>query len=244
MSTTLRHLRKRGIEPRLVSWDQVELEVEAQGEPDTEVLARARELKPQILEELRREHIARATCQMDGRGWVRIRSTALGEDVVFLRDSNVELPPPLRSLVSYTLDELRHLCPCPPESLQAIHEVKRTFGGAVTRPRLDPRPDLLFDSMSWEKLLEITRSEPIYGPLRGLRCCGARLSVRDGRWHLGYWPGEGFSDDRTFSDACKAHLDSAGLDRALTRLPLVAESVAPKNAAPTLDLGLDGDNAA
>jgi len=44
---------------------------------------------------------------------------------------------------------------------------------------MDPRPDLIRDSASWARLLALAWRDcpPLWGPLHGLRCLGARLSL-------------------------------------------------------------------
>lgn|GEM_PF-5380552 len=239
MSTTmrhLRHLRKRGIEPRLVGWEEVDLECDA--ELDPEVLEKARELKQQILAELRAEQLQKLEERINDRGWVLVDSTVLDEVVVFARDDSISVPRVWGSLVRYTLDELKLLAGSTAEGLRQLHAVKRVIGGVVREERLDPRPDLCTDSWAWEKLLEMVRAQPIHGNLRGLRCCGARLGVEDGRWQLGFWPGEGFSSASEFAKACAEHLDSGQLAQALARLAVPPPRGSESQQA-TLDLGAE-----
>ena len=86
--------------------------------------------------------------------------------------------------------------------------------------------------------MEMVRAQPIHGNLRGLRCCGARLGVEDGRWQLGFWPGEGFSSASEFAKACAEHLDSGQLAQALARLAVPPPRGSESQQA-TLDLGAE-----
>jgi hypothetical protein len=76
--------------------------------------------------------IASAHIRPDGRGWVAIRSAALGGEIVlWVRDGHVTVPAELAMLVRYTVAELDLLITAPPEHLRAIHRLKKLFGSQV-----------------------------------------------------------------------------------------------------------------
>lgn len=53
-------------------------------------------------------------------------------------------------------------------------------------PCADPRPDLIRDSVTWGRLLQLARRDcpALWGPLQGLRCLGARLTKGAKGWRL------------------------------------------------------------
>jgi hypothetical protein len=76
----------------------------------------------------------RAAMWLAVRGWVAVRSAALGQLVVWVRDDSVQVPARYANAPVYTLEELRLLqdCCAGPEHLQLIHEVRGLLGGRVT----------------------------------------------------------------------------------------------------------------
>lgn len=72
------------------------------------------------------------------RGWVAVKSRALGGEVVIWHNGKVAIPDKWQNAVTYTLDELRVLVDNPPgrEELKAMHEAKKVFAG-----RLEAMPD-------------------------------------------------------------------------------------------------------
>src|ERR1700731_486930 len=61
----------------------------------------------------------------DGPGWAAIRSSFLGETVVWVRDETVVLPPEATRLVSYTRTELEILSTSTEKALRLIHQAKK-----------------------------------------------------------------------------------------------------------------------
>lgn len=63
---------------------------------------------------------------------VLVRSTVLGEDVVFAADRDC-VPAAWRHKPLYLADELMQLCGADPATLRELHRIKTTLGGVVLR---------------------------------------------------------------------------------------------------------------
>jgi hypothetical protein len=102
--------------------------------------------------------------------------------------------------------------------------VAELLGEGTRAQTLDPRPDLADDHAQWLRLLLAAWGSPLFGPLHGFRCCGARLRKSITGMHITYDPTQpGFANQAEFNAACKEWLmpDSTftgRLDAELTRL--------------------------
>lgn len=111
----------------------------------------------------------------------------------------------------------------PTEFVEQVRRHKEAVTAELARERwaADPRPDL-GDSPLWTRLLPLAYARDgadpngLFGALHGLRCCGARLIVDDGRLRLtrGEMDPAEYAADRArylvpHSDALRALLVSA-----------------------------------
>ena len=108
--------------------------------------------KAEIVAELRRQHDAVAALSLDQLARagliVRVHSTVLGGDVLFVSDNVPEAIVQRQELPVYRAHELRTLAVLKPQprGLRRLHEVKRVFKGTIAavedRPaeNTNPRP--------------------------------------------------------------------------------------------------------
>lgn len=78
---------------------------------------------------------------LDSQGYAGIRSSTIGDLVVFVRDDAVVVPTKWTAKVRFTMDELALMIGSSPEAVKQIHEVKRVFGGKVMPAGDDPFED-------------------------------------------------------------------------------------------------------
>lgn len=83
-----------------------------------------------------------AALALDGPGWICIHSRMLGQDVVFIRDTGVTVPPEHADLVTYTRAELSEVVAqrVGAEDLQRVHVAKHIFRDGNRDARIG-RPD-------------------------------------------------------------------------------------------------------
>lgn len=141
MNKYIKHLRKRGIEPRLEGWEEVILEVDDDYDIPEHIADIVREHKAEVVASLRAEQVKSFLYLLDSQSWVSVRSSVLNEVVVFVSTKTVEIPSHLRDAVIYTMAELPYLPGMDAETLRTCNEVKKLFGGTLVPERLDPRPD-------------------------------------------------------------------------------------------------------
>lgn len=116
-------------------------------EPKDKLNQKMRELilqyRNDILEELREQQLSSAVVQNDpalkmavllrDRGWVRLYSHVLGQEVIFKSSQSVEVPEEYAQHTSYTYDELAVIWEedYTVDHLRAIHDTKTIFNGYV-----------------------------------------------------------------------------------------------------------------
>ena len=87
----------------------------------------------------------KAAVLLENPGWLILHSSVLDEDVLWVRDADVDVPLRHSVHIRYTHDELRLLVEQKPDAdaLRMIHKVKTTFEGTVIPldaplPKFDP----------------------------------------------------------------------------------------------------------
>lgn len=79
----------------------------------------------------RSEQARRLEYLLGTQGYAGIRTSIVGDVVVFTRDDSITVPDKWADKVRFTMDELTLMIGSSPEAVQQIYEVKRIFGGHV-----------------------------------------------------------------------------------------------------------------